>query len=506
MLIRWATLFALILFSHISIVAQAQVKSVDAARSALLRVELYDPETGRSTLLGMASHIGNGNVLTSNEVVRGQPLKNLRLTSLNSDNALLVNSVVFEDSHLALLTAENATQLGLNYFALSAQGVAPRTQAEPSDPISVIWTTADRSVQRFSPTILSVDSIAMRFNADLNYSAMGAPLLNQCGHIIGLVDPSEPQPFADAQSFAGQLPPILMSSPHVSIDLDRLKSALTLSNVSFTTGEVDNCVTPHFLEWDSIRKAEQAADDAERDLVAAERQLELVRAETRRQQEIAAAAEQRAIDAKALQDAAELKADEADRKRIDAEAAEAEAREDEQVANEARNRANRSAEVNSGFGRWAIYLSSSVVALIVFAALLVWMRSLRAVKLSAKQTADLQRVLEQTMHGNKIFLTDSTGRRIAVDGVRLADSKLGIVVGRSSKQSDIPIQGEDVSRQHAKFFVTDKGLFVEDLASENGTSLNNTRLTAYQPQIVENDDMIGFADQWFKVVFQKREA
>ncbi|MEO0551396.1 MAG: FHA domain-containing protein [Pseudomonadota bacterium] len=512
MTIRWLALIALLLIGHGLLTATAQVKSLEAAPDALLRIELFDPETGRSNLLGMGSHIGNGNVLTSSAVIQGQLLSQLRVTSLGSENALLVDTAVFEDSRLAVLTVQNTADLGLNYFALSAQGVAPRTDTEGSDPAAILWTIADRSLEQSAPTIVSVAGGTMGLNADLNYSAVGAPVLNQCGHVIGVVEPGGSQVTSEAQSFAGQLPPVLMSGPHRSISVDRLKSALSASNVAFTTGEAENCVTPHFLEWDRIRKAEQEAADAAQELAAAERQLAEVRAETLRQEAIAAAAEERAAEALRLQEEAERQAGLADEKRIEAEAAEdearqgeAEARQGERDAIDARDRADRTAEVNSGFGRWTLYLSGIVVALILLATLLMVLRSRRTAKLSSLQTANLQKILDRSLHGDKIFLTDASGRRIAIDGVGLADPELGLIIGRNSKQSDIPIQGEDVSRRHAKLFVTDEGLFIEDIGSENGTSLNNTRLSAYQPKLIKHDDMVGFANQWFKIVFQSRD-
>ncbi len=45
---------------------------------------------------------------------------------------------------------------------------------------------------------------------------------------------------------------------------------------------------------------------------------------------------------------------------------------------------------------------------------------------------------------------------------------------------DIPLEGEGLSRRHARIFRDDAGWFVEDLGSTNGTHVNDVRVTRHQ--------------------------
>jgi pSer/pThr/pTyr-binding forkhead associated (FHA) protein len=52
-------------------------------------------------------------------------------------------------------------------------------------------------------------------------------------------------------------------------------------------------------------------------------------------------------------------------------------------------------------------------------------------------------------------------------------------IGRSSR-ADIVLSEDNVSRRHARLFVPDDTLFVEDLGSSNGVLVNNERVVKKQ--------------------------
>lgn len=64
----------------------------------------------------------------------------------------------------------------------------------------------------------------------------------------------------------------------------------------------------------------------------------------------------------------------------------------------------------------------------------------------------------------------------------LADPKLendGILVGRDSQKVDLYIEDNSVSRKHVKIQKRMGKLYIEDLSSTNGTSLNNIKLNPF---------------------------
>ena len=66
--------------------------------------------------------------------------------------------------------------------------------------------------------------------------------------------------------------------------------------------------------------------------------------------------------------------------------------------------------------------------------------------------------------------------------------------------SDIAINDPEVSRHHARFFMQDETILIEDLGSTNGTFLNGTRIS--NPQQLRQGDVITFGEK-IVMVFEK---
>ena len=79
----------------------------------------------------------------------------------------------------------------------------------------------------------------------------------------------------------------------------------------------------------------------------------------------------------------------------------------------------------------------------------------------------------------------------AQTGVEIALDKPSVSLGRST-DSDIVLDGGLPSRNHARLLCTDKGIEVEDLASSNGTFVNETRLDPEKPLLVQPGDKLRF--------------
>ncbi len=66
--------------------------------------------------------------------------------------------------------------------------------------------------------------------------------------------------------------------------------------------------------------------------------------------------------------------------------------------------------------------------------------------------------------------------------------------------NEIVISDPEVSRRHARFFIRDENVFVEDLGSTNGTFLNGERISS--PQQLRTGDVITFGES-VVLVFEK---
>lgn len=79
---------------------------------------------------------------------------------------------------------------------------------------------------------------------------------------------------------------------------------------------------------------------------------------------------------------------------------------------------------------------------------------------------------------------------IEVNGKRFAINASAIVIGRS-KEADITVDDSRVSRKHIEIFRDANGIFVEDLGSTNGTSVNGYRIDGPEELLDGTHIMIG---------------
>ena len=78
--------------------------------------------------------------------------------------------------------------------------------------------------------------------------------------------------------------------------------------------------------------------------------------------------------------------------------------------------------------------------------------------------------------------------------LRISGDKLlgdtGVVIGRNPKDSPYIINHADVSRKHARMKVMKNRVFIEDLGSTNGTSVNGQSIEEKGPVSVDSGDQI----------------
>ena len=77
-----------------------------------------------------------------------------------------------------------------------------------------------------------------------------------------------------------------------------------------------------------------------------------------------------------------------------------------------------------------------------------------------------------------------------------------ILIGSDPDQCEIAIEGNGVAIRHARIYITDGHLFIEDLDTEGGTYVGGMRI--YSANRIRNDDEIGIGDTGFAIRFSGR--
>lgn len=148
---------------------------------------------------------------------------------------------------------------------------------------------------------------------------------------------------------------------------------------------------------------------------------------------------------------------------------------------------------------------TALVAVVTFVALGLALRKPRqqiirvAGQVAGKVAAPLSQLV-QSVRPRKpaIALTgfDAQGRPVTL---RLSRTDLdrkqgGFTVGRHPLLVDHVLDGDRLSKRHARFSDSDGSVFVEDLNSSNGTSVNGTACSPFQPVQIRPGDMVDVGD------------
>ena len=179
-------------------------------------------------------------------------------------------------------------------------------------------------------------------------------------------------------------------------------------------------------------------------------------------------------------------------------AAEAEEKADEagEAADEAKDIATEAVE--------SVRLTNTLIALVAVVTLVALGLALRKprqqiIRVAGQIAAPLSR-LAQSVRRKKpaIALTgfDAQGRPVTLKLSRadLDRKQGGFTVGRHPLLVDHVLNGDQLSKRHARFSGRNGSVFVEDLNSSNGTSVNGTACLPFQPVQIRPGDMVDVGD------------
>lgn len=455
----------------------------DAVKKHVVTVRVYDENQVPANWAGVVVS-GQGDVLTSAAVLDEGPRVTVIAEGGNEFPA--TQRMKQKSSGLAVLRVPGLQGEGL---PLSAAAIEPNRRV-----FSVTWETPGRNVRfvggstRESTVISTVAGRRARF---LRHTAMvgrydyGSPVIDECGRIVAL---NVPDP-----KHSSLVTPKRYAEPEgamFALAANEIAPRLKGLGIAFKQA-TDRCASAE-------ERAKKQAEEAKK---AKEAEKKAREAEKKAQE----AAKKRAEEAKKAQEAAKKRAEEAKKAKEAAKRAEEEAQQKAKEAEEARRLEEEERRSRERLRRAALWGGAAGGALLL--ALLIWWatsarrkrRSMVAAEARAataeRDAAEAQRRIddmpEPAPFDCVLTGTDGDGAPLALNLQRDAlGSPAGAIVGRDPVGSTHVIADPSVSREHARFYVEGDALYVEDLASTNGTAINGRLLAARRGARVEAGDTV----------------
>lgn len=349
-------------------------------------------------------------------------------------------------------------------------------------------------------------------NGLITRGGYGGPLVNRCGQVVGMNRPD---------------PGLSRSRVRRGVDPDQAVYALLGSVVAdyLEELEIEIALAP-VICLTEVEKAEEEKIKAEEDKRRAEEGAALAREKAAEAAKEAAEAAKRADElekkAQEAQKAAEISEEdklkalaaarraraEAEQKAREASALEIRARELEEKRIEAEELAKqaRQAEARS---RQRLFIGLAIAAAAILILLLVSSVMIRrrsqavdevqgeieAVRVEAAM-AKAEAAASVRSEWNDCLLEGAT-TSLKLPGTTLPADVGGVVVGRHPTMSTVVFDHAEISRSHARFYVSGGVVYVEDLDSKNRTLINGRELAPHSPEVIKDGDEVAFGRHTF---------
>ena len=326
-------------------------------------------------------------------------------------------------------TLEDKRSKGL--FGPSRPSFKAAIQADPQQSSGMVDSVSDKVVGIFST---------------VGRGAYGAAVFNECGHVTAMV--RLPEGVSKKQSWKRHLPKV----PLTAVPVNSLKSLLLSQNIEILVSE-KTCVNPIAAMKAEQDRLKKELDQAKKEQGVAEKKNQ----ESHEKSERDSQASKEALEGmgQRLQDnESQLEEGENEREEI---------------------------------LKYAAIGGGGLVLLI----LIIWGIKSSKVK---KVSEELEQAVK-TYHDCLLKGKDSNGNPVALrlSGRDLIKSEEGVIIGRNPENTGLVLSDETVSRNHARIFVRDDDLFIEDMNSTGGTQVSGVALQAGQPRVISNGDVIAFA-------------
>ena len=360
----------------------------------------------------------------------------------------------------------------------------------------------------------------LRHNAMIAARGYGSPVIDECGRVVALnvPDPEAFTLFTAPRNVKPKSVVFALSAGDIASRLESLGIGFTSATVTCASAEARAQERARGAAEEAEEKARQTqekAQQAEEEAQRAQAETESAREESQQAQE---AAQQAREEARQTQEKAQAETqrarEEAERLRVEARQAQEEARRAEEQSADARAREAEERRQSEKLRRLAVWGGAAGGALLL-ALLVSWAvsgrRRRRAMRLAEaraagaeQEAAAAQRRVEE-MPGPAPFdcvLTgaDSAGTPHALNLRRGAlGDPAGVIVGRNPAGSSHVVTDPSVSREHARLYVENGVLYVEDLGSTNGTALNGRALVPGERERAGEGDELTLGSVAFQI-------
>ncbi len=457
---------------------------------------------------GLATLVAENTVLTNADLVsQGDQLI---VENLQTGASLLANiRAVDQDAGLALLTVNGiggTPALLATDFPESGRNVSLALLDANRDGILLGLADPTDEFSQARHTALALDG------------EYGAAVLNNCNEVIGISQHDSPvlsNRLRPDEDFAFIAP------------LARLYNFLDANNVDYSEA-FDFCLS----EAELLSLAEEKIRQQEEELMDMLLEQDLLLEDRIRLQEQADALEaaQAALEAENQARLDELAAREAEladtlaaieqaqANQLELEARQQELEQQTREQEEALQEAGRQQEVaeRNRLYQWGGF---GVVLIALFGFVAVQVKKRRATQEEAEENikqakqktekveAELQKASAE-FPDIVLIGTDASGSesRLKINGKALIRSENGQIIGRSAQHADYVLNQETVSRRHLHLLIRDGKIFVDDLGSANGTSINNSTLVQGRPQELRAGDTLKIGTLSYQVNLLENQA
>lgn len=486
----------LLLLTGVIFSAKGELSSQKLSGNVIAVHAYQNKKPGIATGLVVQSDRYNGYVLTNAEWI------------VNADTITVTDPLT--GAEMIAQTLQVDTKIDLALLKVNGLNLPPISFSQDVPlPGDVVWSAVRWDASR-QPVGLARGNLRNTYRLQdtsganvISHSAIvgsgdkGSVLLNDCGEVIGF---NMTFPSSDGNSRA-------IAAPHIKKFLSNqsVKSSIAGSK----------CVSATNAAREKAEIAKQEAEQARKDATEAQRVARSMEAQLQASDQRNEKLVREATAAKRTAEAAIVAAAEAqkhaEQTRIDLEkqtasiVAETEAMvqhlQEDRDAAEARFEAALDAQRQSALKREdfliMLFTGLVVVLVVIFFVVQRWGFKPAAILESVQPKERLKSLVGHTvMHKPALEEyvldgRDEDGIRylLRISGDQLTGDE-GIIIGRNPNESPYIINHSDVSRQHARLKVMKNRVFIEDLGSTNGTSVNGQNIDEKGMVSVSNGDQI----------------
>lgn len=322
-----------------------------------------------------------------------------------------------------------------------------------------------------------LEVLSMNISTSL-ISHTGSAVFNNCGELIGIFDETLGSEFAQA------------------ISLSKLKTAVKdIDGLNYSSSDCPSELQKRKLELTKIQ-ADAAAKQKAADEALQQARKEISKQETLNQQKLAK------VEQDSKSELEEIKSQltkEIDAKQAENDKALSELEAKNVETQEALSKAKETAKIAEEKQKSVIIGAIIFIILALIAAILITRRSKNTNNLDIDDQEDESIA---TLTFDVLIRGKEVGVKIPAE---LVIRPQGVILGRSATDCDFVIDSPELSRSHIKLTAKDSIIYVEDLGSANGSSINGLKMQPAQLVALHHGDELELAASMFFVEFKERQ-